>query len=91
MEPEVMLLDEITSALDPELVAEVTAVMRQLSEDGMTMIAVTHELRFAERCADRIVFMDAGRVVADLPTATFFADPPSHRIAAYLAQFRGEG
>jgi polar amino acid transport system ATP-binding protein len=91
MEPEVMLLDEITSALDPELVAEVTAVMRQLSEDGMTMIAVTHELRFAERCADRIVFMDAGRVVADLPTSTFFADPPSHRIAAYLAQFRGKG
>ncbi len=90
MEPEVMLLDEITSALDPELVAEVTAVMRQLSEDGMTMIAITHELRFARNCADRVVFMDGGTVLADLPTKTFFDKPPSERIAAYLAQFRGE-
>jgi polar amino acid transport system ATP-binding protein len=91
MDPEVMLLDEITSALDPELVAEVTAVMRQLSDDGVTMVVVTHELRFAQRSADRIVFMDSGTIVADMPTESFFANPPSDRISAYLAQFRGEG
>jgi polar amino acid transport system ATP-binding protein len=91
MEPEVMLLDEITSSLDPELVAEVTAVMRRLSEDGVTMIAVTHELSFARNCADRVVFMDGGSILADLPTKHFFDNPPSERIAAYLAQFRGVG
>lgn len=90
MQPEVMLFDEVTSALDPELVGEVTAVMRQLSEDGMTMIVITHELRFAQRCADRVVFMDGGTILADLPTETFFADPPFERIATYLAQFRGD-
>jgi polar amino acid transport system ATP-binding protein len=90
MNPEVMLLDEITSALDPELVGEVTNVMRQLAEDGVTMVAVTHELRFAQRCADRIVFMEGGHVLADLPTEQFFRAPPSERIEAYLSRFNGD-
>ena len=88
MRPEVLLLDEITSALDPELVAEVLAVMRRVSQDGMTMIVVTHELRFAQRCANRVVFMENGRIVADMKTAEFFAHPPSERIATYIADFR---
>jgi polar amino acid transport system ATP-binding protein len=88
MEPEVLLLDEVTSALDPELVTEVLAVMRQLSEDGMTMIVVTHELRFARRCANRVVFIEAGSIVADMPTSEFFAHPPSARIASYISDIR---
>jgi polar amino acid transport system ATP-binding protein len=85
MEPDVLLLDEVTSALDPELVAEVLSVLRQLAEDGMTMIVVTHELRFAQRCATRVVFMEAGRIIADMEAKEFFAKPPSERIAAYIA------
>lgn len=85
MEPDILLLDEVTSALDPELVAEVLSVLRQLAEDGITMIVVTHELRFAQRCADRVVFMEAGRIIADMETKEFFAKPPSARIAAYIA------
>jgi polar amino acid transport system ATP-binding protein len=90
MEPEVMLFDEVTSALDPELVGEVLAVMRTLSQDGMTMLTVTHELGFARRCADRVVFMEQGRVAADLPAQQFFDHPPTPRIEAYLNHFRGE-
>lgn len=90
MEPKVMLFDEVTSALDPELVSEVTSTMRQLSDDGITMVVVTHELRFAQRCADRVVFMETGRVIADTPTAEFFEQPPSERIANYVADFRAE-
>jgi polar amino acid transport system ATP-binding protein len=88
MQPEVLLLDEITSALDPELTSEVLAVMRRVSEDGMTMIVVTHELRFARRCAHRAVFMEGGSIVADMNTQEFFERPPSDRIAAYIADFR---
>jgi ABC-type polar amino acid transport system ATPase subunit len=87
MEPAVILFDEVTSALDPELVVEVLAVMRQLASDGTTMIVVTHELRFARRGADRILFMEAGRVIADTPTIPFFESPPSERIEAYLSHF----
>jgi polar amino acid transport system ATP-binding protein len=88
MDPVVMLFDEVTSALDPELVSEVLAVMRQLAETGMTMIVVTHELRFAQRAADRVVFMEDGQILADLPTQDFFAGAGSPRIEAYLAEFR---
>jgi ABC-type polar amino acid transport system ATPase subunit len=91
MEPKLMLFDEVTSALDPELVSEVLTTMRRLSDEGMTMIVVTHELRFAQRCADRVVFMEDGRVVADSPTREFFTNPPSERIAAYIADARGDG
>ncbi len=84
MEPDVLLFDEVTSALDPELVGEVLAVMRRLSEEGRTMLMVTHELRFARDVADRIVFMERGRVVADLPARQFFERPPNERIRAFL-------
>lgn len=85
MEPEVLLFDEVTSALDPELVGEVLAVMRRLSEEGRTMLMVTHELRFAREVADRIVFMEQGRIVTDLPAGQFFERPPNVRIEAFLA------
>jgi len=89
MEPELLLLDEVTSALDPELVSEVLAVILRLREERRTMIVVTHELRFARDVADRIVFMEAGRVVADLPTNIYFDEQPSPRIRAFLAASRG--
>ena len=89
MEPELLLLDEVTSALDPELVGEVLTVIRRLSEERRTMIVVTHELRFARDVADRIVFMEAGRIIADLPTRVFFEEQPSPRIEAFLAASRG--
>jgi polar amino acid transport system ATP-binding protein len=63
MEPKVMLFDEVTSALDPELVGEVLAVMRNLAQDGLTMIVVTHEMGFARDVSDRIVFMDGGQII----------------------------
>ena len=84
MEPEVMLFDEVTSALDPELVGEVLAVMRDLARGGMTMIVVTHEMRFAREVADRVVFMDEGVIVeADEPNR-FFTQPSSERAQAFL-------
>src|SRR5438876_12067954 len=75
MEPQVMLFDEPTSALDPELRGEVLAVMRQLAEEGMTMIVVTHEMQFARDMADRVVFFDAGRVAASGPPEVIFLQP----------------
>jgi polar amino acid transport system ATP-binding protein len=69
MEPHVMLFDEVTSALDPELVGEVLVVMRDLARSGMTMLVVTHEMQFAREVGDRVLFMDAGRVVEEgIPT-----------------------
>jgi len=84
MQPKLMLFDEVTSALDPELVGEVLAVMGRLSAQRMTMLVVTHEMQFARDVADRIVFMEAGRVVADMPSRTFFSSPPSSRIESFL-------
>src|SRR5207253_6963331 len=69
MDPHVMLFDEVTSALDPELVGEVLAVMRDLAEQGMTMVVVTHEMGFAREVADRVVFMDGGVIVEEGPPA----------------------
>jgi polar amino acid transport system ATP-binding protein len=77
MDPDMMLFDEATSALDPELVGEVLAVMRGLAEEGMTMMVVTHEMHFAHRVADRVVFMDEGVVVEAGPSAQVL-DAPSH-------------
>ncbi|MFH1795594.1 MAG: amino acid ABC transporter ATP-binding protein [Pseudomonadota bacterium] len=85
MEPQLLLFDEVTSALDTELVGEVLIVMKRLAEEGRTMIVVTHELRFAREAAHRIVFMENGRIVADLPARTFFENPPSQRIKAFLS------
>jgi len=84
MQPDLMLFDEVTSALDPELVDEVLAVMRDLVRRHMTMLVVTHELRFARDAADRVVFMEEGRVLADADKEVFFQAPPSARIAQFL-------
>jgi glutamate/aspartate transport system ATP-binding protein len=84
MDPEIMLFDEPTSALDPEMITEVLDVMVKLAEGGMTMVVVTHEMGFARKVADRIVFMDAGSIVEDRPSGDFFSAPESDRAKAFL-------
>lgn len=84
MQPEAMLFDEPTSALDPELVHEVLSVMRELRNDGMTMVIATHEMNFAREVADRIVFLDGGVILEDSPPATFFDVTNSPRKEAFL-------
>ncbi|MBV1885683.1 MAG: ATP-binding cassette domain-containing protein, partial [Parvibaculaceae bacterium] len=86
MEPKVMLFDEPTSALDPEMVAEVLDVMTDLADTGMTMIVVTHEMGFARRIADRVVFMDEGEIIEVNAPDAFFDTPQSERTQAFLAQ-----
>ena len=86
MEPILMLFDEPTSSLDPELVGEVLAVMQELAKDGMTMIVVTHELGFASRVADRIVFMEAGRIVEAGPPRQILRDPRTDRLRRFLSK-----
>ena len=86
MDPDVMLFDEVTSALDPELVGEVLKTMRQLAEDGMTMVCVTHEMGFAREVADRVLFFDHGKLLEDAPPAEFFAQPKDPRAQAFLRQ-----
>lgn len=88
MKPQVMLFDEPTSALDPELVGEVLSVIRQLAEEGMTMIIVTHEMGFAAHVADTVMFMDAGRVVERGSPQTIFRSPRSERLAQFLDTWR---
>ena len=84
MEPQVMLFDEPTSALDPELRDEVLRVMRQLAEEGMTMIVVTHEMQFARDMADRILFFDGGRVAESGPPEQIFSNPQHERTREFL-------
>ena len=86
MRPEIMLFDEPTSALDPEMVNEVLTVMTELAADGMTMLVVTHEMGFARRAADRVVFMDAGRIVESAPPDQFFDDPQTERAQDFLSK-----
>jgi glutamate/aspartate transport system ATP-binding protein len=86
MDPVAMLFDEPTSALDPEMVGEVLDVMTGLAQDGMTMMVVTHEMGFARRVADRVVFMDEGRIVEDSPGDAFFEAPASARAREFLAR-----
>ena len=86
MQPEIMLFDEVTSALDPELVGEVLKVMRELAADGMTMVVVTHEMAFAREVADRVVFMDAGLVVEEGPPAELLVRPRNERTQRFLAR-----
>ncbi|HZG79405.1 MAG TPA: amino acid ABC transporter ATP-binding protein [Brevibacillus sp.] len=88
MEPEIMLFDEPTSALDPEMVKEVLDVMKGLADSGMTMAIVTHEMRFAEEVADRILFLDGGRLVEDAAPADFFQRPQSERAKQFLEKVR---
>ena len=86
MRPHVMLFDEITSALDRELVMEVLQVMKQLAEDGMTMVVVTHELWFARNVADRIIFMDNGLIMEEAPPARIFSSPKEERTRRFLGE-----
>jgi glutamate transport system ATP-binding protein len=86
MDPKVMLFDEPTSALDPEMINEVLDVMTSLARDGMTMVVVTHEMGFARRAANRVVFMDAGRIVESSTPETFFTDPSSDRAKDFLSK-----
>ena len=88
MSPEVVLFDEVTSALDPELVGEVLAVIRQLTEEGMTMIVVTHEMAFAREVANTVTFMDAGTVVEQGPTAAVLGNVTNPRLEQFLRRFR---
>ena len=91
MSPEVMLFDEVTSALDPELVGEVLAVMRQLAEDGTTMIVVTHEIAFARDIADHILFMDAGAIAEHGRADDVLLCPANPRTRAFLSRFHNTG
>jgi polar amino acid transport system ATP-binding protein len=88
MEPNVMLFDEVTSALDPELVGEVLAVLRQLAADGMTMLLVTHEMAFARDVADRVVFMDGGIIVEQGKPSEIFGSPRNDRTRAFLRRLQ---
>jgi polar amino acid transport system ATP-binding protein len=84
MEPEIMLFDEITSALDPELVGEVLDVLRQLRAEGMTMVLATHEMSFARELADHICFLDGGRILEQGPPEAIFGNPREARTRAFL-------
>ena len=86
MEPEVMLFDEPTSALDPEMVGEVLQVMRELANEGMTMVVVTHEMGFAREVADRVMFVDEGRVKEQGTPEEFFANPKDERLKEFLSK-----
>ena len=86
MEPRIMLFDEPTSALDPEMISEVLDVMRALARDGMTMVIVTHEMGFAREVADRIVFMDTGKIVEQGTPKDFFENPKEPRVKQFIAK-----
>ena len=86
MNPDVMLFDEPTSALDPEMVGEVLELMKELAEDGMTMVVVTHEMGFAREVATRVLFMDGGNIVEQTEPKTFFANPQHPRLKDFLSK-----
>ena len=89
MQPQLMLFDEPTSALDPEMIKEVLDTMVELADDGMTMICVTHEMGFARRVADRVIFMDEGQIVEQNEPEAFFSNPQSDRTKLFLSQILG--
>ncbi|GKS98298.1 amino acid ABC transporter ATP-binding protein [Acidovorax sp. SUPP3434] len=91
MRPELILFDEVTSALDPETVGEVLTVIRDLVREGMTCVLVTHEMRFAEEVSDQVYFTEAGRIVEHGPAARIFGDPRSDRTREFLQRALGEG
>ena len=86
LDPAVMLFDEPTSALDPEMVGEVLDVMQALAQDGMTMVVVTHEMGFARRVADRVLFLDHGVILEDTPREQFFTSPQTERARLFLSK-----
>lgn len=89
MNPRVMLFDEPTSALDPEMIKEVLDVMVELAQEGMTMLCVTHEMGFAKKVADRVIFMDAGQIIEENEPESFFNNPQSDRTKLFLSQVLG--
>ncbi|MEO1919219.1 MAG: amino acid ABC transporter ATP-binding protein [Paracoccaceae bacterium] len=89
MQPRIMLFDEPTSALDPEMISEVLDTMIELAEEGMTMIVVTHEMGFARKVANRVIFMDAGQIVEENVPEEFFGNPQSARTKLFLSQILG--
>jgi len=91
MQPKVMLLDEITSALDPELVAEVLELVRELARDGMTMLLATHEMSFAKEVASKVCFLDAGQILEEGPPAQIFTEPREERTQAFLKRVIAAG
>lgn len=86
MSPEIMLFDEPTSALDPEMIGEVLDVMKNLAKEGMTMVVVTHEMGFAKEVADRVIFIDQGKILEDSTPAEFFANPKEERAKLFLSR-----
>ena len=86
MEPEVMLFDEPTSALDPEMVGEVLELMRELAKEGMTMVVVTHEMGFAREVANRVVFIDEGRIKEENTPEELFDHPKDERLKEFLSK-----
>jgi glutamate/aspartate transport system ATP-binding protein len=86
LDPDAMLFDEPTSALDPEMISEVLDVMIDLADEGMTMAVVTHEMGFARRVADRVIFMDRGEILEDAPKDQFFSDCKSQRAREFLSK-----
>lgn len=90
MHPKVMLFDEPTSALDPEMIREVLNVIAELAKEGMTMLIVTHEMNFARRVADRVIFMDGGQIVEENTPDRFFSDPESQRARDFLHSLHAE-
>ena len=86
LEPEIMLFDEPTSALDPEMIAEVLEVILDLANDGMTMVVVTHEMGFAKKAADKIIFMDDGKILEENILSIFFKNPKTNRLKKFLDQ-----
>ena len=91
MQPDIMLLDEVTSALDPELVAEVLDVIRELAAAGMTMLIATHEMGFARDIATRVCFLDEGVIAEQGPPAQIFGDPQQERTRQFLARIVAAG
>ena len=89
MHPKVMLFDEPTSALDPEMVGEVLNVMKELAEDGMTMVVVTHEMNFAKEVANRVLFVDEGRILEENEPYAFFSNPQHARTQDFLSKILG--
>ena len=86
MNPDVMLFDEPTSALDPEMVGEVLEIMKELAEDGMTMVVVTHEMGFAREVGTRVLFMDGGNIVEQNEPKAFFENPQNPRLKDFLSK-----
>lgn len=90
MHPQILLLDEITAALDPEMVREVLQVVLELAKDGMTMLIVTHEMEFARAVADRVIFLDSGKIVEEGSPEEFFTNPKTDRAKQFLNTFSYE-